>query len=53
MGCIVNVLDIIKDIEQDIACLLDDVEDITQADLYIIQDKLVKLSNELPELIAR
>jgi hypothetical protein len=48
-----NVLDIIQDIEQDIACLLDDVEDITQADLYIIQDKLVKLSNELPELIAR
>ena len=53
MGCIVNVLNIIQDIEQDIACLLDDVEDITQADLYIIQDKLVKLSNELPELIAR
>lgn len=48
-----NVLDIIQDIEQDIACLLDDVEDITQADLCIIQDKLVKLSNELPELIAR
>lgn len=48
-----NVLDIIQDIEQDIACLLDDVEDITQADLYIIQDKLVKLSSELPELIAR
>lgn len=48
-----DVLETVADIEHDIACLLDDVEDIKQVDLCLIQDKLVKLSNELPELLAR
>lgn len=41
-----SILERITDLELDIACLLDDVEDVTQKDLYDIQAKLRSLANE-------
>lgn len=41
-----EILELITDLELEIACLLDDPEDITKADLYLIQEKLRRLANE-------
>lgn len=41
-----SILERITDLEIDIACLLDDVEDVTQKDLYDLQAKLRSLANE-------
>ena len=41
-----SILERITDLELDIACLLDDVEDVTQKNLYDLQTKLRSLANE-------
>ena len=40
------ILDLIVDLEIDVACLLDYVDDITEHDIEKIQDKLTELHNE-------
>ena len=48
-----SILERITDLELDIACLLDDVEDVTQKDLYDLQAKLRSLANEYILLSAQ
>lgn len=40
------MLNLLTDIEIDIACLLDSVEEVTEADLYALQVKITRLHNE-------
>jgi hypothetical protein len=40
------MLNLLTDIEIDIACMIDSFEEVTEADLYALQVKLTRLHNE-------
>ena len=39
-------IEILGEVEQDLACLLDDISDVSEQDLFAVQDKLTTLGSE-------